>query len=90
MNYHPQQVEAVPPHDRSYSSSADPPKELVVGFWTLVLLLKLAILAIGVGVIVLIFTDVLVLGGALVIVGIIVLIRWILTYRSLREQYDIA
>ena len=72
------------------STSSHPPEDLVVGFWTLVLLFKLAILAIGIGVLVLIFTDVILLGGALLAVGLVVLLRWILTYRKIREKHDIA
>lgn len=67
-----------------------PQKELTVGFWTLVLFAKIAILAIGLGLILLLGTELTILGIGLLGVGFYVIFRWILTYRRIRKQHDVT
>lgn len=66
------------------------PKELVLGFWTLVLFTKVAVLAIGLGAIFLVFTDLTILGLGLLGVGAYVVLRWTHRYRHLRRNHDLG
>lgn len=68
----------------------DPPKEVVVGFWTIVLFVKVAVLALGLGSILLVATEFTILGLALIGVGGYVIIRGMVTYRRLKRQHDLG
>lgn len=65
-----------------------PRRELVVQFWTLVLLAKLAVIAIGGGILFLAFTEYLIAGGLLVLIGIAVGLRWAYLYRQAQHTID--
>ena len=75
--------------DPPSGASEDLPKEVVVGFWTLVLLVKVAVIAVGAGLVILTFTDVTWIGLGLLLLGGIVVVRWIVTYRRLRANHDV-
>ena len=78
-------------HGTSPSSEDDePPQAVVIGFWKLVLLAKLIVIAIGLGLVVAIATEYTLPGLALVLVGSLVAIRWTSTYRHLRREHDLG
>ncbi len=68
----------------------DAPKDLVVGFWTLVLFFKVAVMAIGLGAVFLVFTDYTIVGLGLLGVSVYVLLRWVLTYRRLKRRHELS
>lgn len=68
----------------SIDAGEKPPRELVVGFWTLVILVKLAVIVVGAGAIVIVFTEHDAAGLALFLLGGFILVRWVLTYRRLQ------
>lgn len=71
-------------------TDSEPPKEVVVGFWTIVLFLKVAVLSLGLGVVLLFFTDFTIAGIALLGVGGYVTLRGTLTYRRLKRRHDLG
>lgn len=68
------------------TAQSSPPQELVIGFWTLVILAKLVVLVFSAGVIVLAFTDVPIAGAALILLGVGVAIRWVRLFRRVRKD----
>lgn len=69
------------PGDVTYGSRRAPRPELVVRFWTLVLLAKLAVLLLGIGVLVAAFTGYTAAGVGLVGVALLVGVRWAMLFR---------
>lgn len=69
-------------HDDPLDSASE--KELVVGFWTLVLLLKLIVVLAGIVVLLLLFTEFYVVAAAVTLLTIGLTLRWIRMYRSTR------
>ncbi len=65
--------------------SADrPPRALVVRFWTIVALVKLAVLAFGVGLVLVVLTDHVVAGVLVLGLGLIATVRSIRTVHTVR------
>lgn len=60
------------------------PPELARRFWTLVVLLKVAVLVTTPGILLLVLTDRIVEGAALIGLGLLVGVRWVMTYRRVR------
>lgn len=73
--------------NRFQSSESNPPKELAVRFWSLVLLAKLAVLVIGAGVILLGFTAYRTIGAGMLLVGIVIAVRWAHLFRRARREF---
>ena len=78
-------------HGASPSNEDDePPQAVVIGFWKLVLLAKLIVLALGLGLVVALATEHTLPGLTLILVGSVVAIRWTNTYRHLRREHDLG
>ena len=67
---------------------ADPPRELVVRFWTVVILVKIAVLALGGGTVIVLLTEFLALGIALIGIGFAAVFRSIWTARQIQSSGD--
>lgn len=70
------------------SSEESAPPELARRFWTLVVLLKVAVLVTTPGILLLVLTDRIVEGTALTGLGMLVGVRWMMTYRRVRAGED--
>lgn len=67
------------------TSEERPDEELVVGFWTLVLLIKLLVVLSGAAIFVFLFTDFHLIGFAIILIGVGISMRWYRLYRSIRS-----
>lgn len=68
-------------------ADTEAPADLVTGFWTLILLVKVGVLVLGAGVVAIVLTDHEVAGVALIALGGLVVARWVMTYRRVRDRY---
>ena len=63
--------------------AAKPDQELVVGFWTLVILLKLVVILSGVVVLLVVVTELYLVAGAIVLIILGLSLRWLRMYQSI-------
>lgn len=69
------------------SPDSRPPRELELGFWKLVLLVKLVIVIVGAGFIVLVATAATVVGIALIGIAALIGLRGAIIYRQLQQRH---
>ena len=69
----------------SIDQTSDRTRALVVKFWSLVILSKVIVFVLGIGLILLAFTEYQLVGAGLTVIALLFAVRWVWVYRAAQD-----